>query len=89
MLSEDKRQHVLFEIFPVFKMLLFDEFQIDLLHHMRVKDASETDAAKIDNILPGIRHRMDLQIDGQDKVNNTLKLMHDESREYQKNMTME
>ena len=89
MLSVDKRQHVLFEIFPVFKMLLFHEFQIDLLHHMRVKDASETDATKIDNILPGVRHRMDLQIDGQDKVYNTLKLIHDESREYQKNMTME
>ena len=60
MLNVDKRQHVLFEVFSVFKMLLFDEFQIDLLHHMRLKDASETESTEIDNILPGVRYRMDL-----------------------------
>ena len=88
MLSDDKREHVLFN-YPVFKTVLFNEFRINLLHHMRKNHASETDATKIDNILPGVKRRMDLQIDGQNKVNNTLKVMHEENREYQRNMTME
>ena len=88
MLSEDRRQHVLFKISPIFKMLLNDKSQIDLLHHMIVKDASETDATNIDNILPGVRRGMDSKIDRQDKVNSTLKVMHDMNKEYQKNTTI-
>ena len=89
MISIHKRIDVLFEQFPVFKLHKFKDFQINLIHRMKGKDSNEEIFAIIEKVLPGVRQRLGRKIDHQYRHNDALKLIHEENREYQRDMSRE
>ena len=80
-MMDTDRQHIVFQLFPVFQCQLFKEFKAELIHHIQEHDKEDTDAGLIDTVLPGIRLRMDQQ-------NDKLKLLTTENREYQQKVSL-